>query len=221
MVGGSNAGGTQHDAREAQLIFDLLMELLREAGVEVTNLVVDSREVKPGDVFLAYPGAQHDGRRFIGQAIANGAAAVLWERAGFEWHEDWHVANSGVVSLKTLAGTIAHIAYGKPSEQMWVIGVTGTNGKTSCSLWLARALDMLGSKAAVIGTLGSGFPAFMYPSRAEMTQSRALARASSSVSPSVSASGIPGNRTSHQPFSCRSNVYRYPNAIIRSPNLSW
>src|SRR6202167_5946792 len=158
MVGGSNAGGTQHDAREAQLIFDLLMELLREAGVEVTNLVVDSREVKPGDVFLASPGAQSDGRRFIDQAIANGAAAVLWERAGFEWHDDWQVANSGVISLKTLAGTIAHIAYGKPSEQMWVIGVTGTNGKTSCSLWLARALDMLGSKAAVIGTLGSGFP---------------------------------------------------------------
>jgi murE/murF fusion protein len=109
-------------------------------------------------VFLAYPGAQSDGRRFIDQAIANGAAAILWERAGFEWHNDWQVVNTGVISLKALSGTIAHIAYGKPSEQMWVIGVTGTNGKTSCSLWLARALDMLGSKAAVIGTLGSGFP---------------------------------------------------------------
>jgi MurE/MurF fusion protein len=144
--------------QESQLISEMLKESLREAGVAITNLVVDSREVKPGDVFLAYPGAQSDGRRFIDQAIANGAAAVLWERAGFEWHDDWQVANSGVMSLKTLAGTIAHIAYGKPSEQMWVIGVTGTNGKTSCSLWLARALDMLGSKAGVIGTLGSGFP---------------------------------------------------------------
>jgi murE/murF fusion protein len=158
MAGESEPGSTQHDRQKAQLIFDLLKDSLREAGVAVTNLVVDSREVKPGDVFLAYPGAQHDGRRFIDQAIANGASAILWERAGFEWHDDWQVANSAVISLKALSGTIAHIAYGKPSEQMWVIGVTGTNGKTSCSLWLARALDMLGSKSAVIGTLGSGFP---------------------------------------------------------------
>ncbi len=83
---------------------------------------------------------------------------MLWERAGFEWRDDWRVANSGVMNLKALAGTIAHIAYGKPSDQMWVIGVTGTNGKTSCSQWLAQALTGLGRKSAVIGTLGSGFP---------------------------------------------------------------
>jgi murE/murF fusion protein len=140
------------------LILDWLKDALRETGLTITNLVVDSREVKPGDVFLAYPGAEHDGRRFIGQAIANGAAAILWERAGFEWHDGWRVANSGVISLKALSGTIAHIAYGKPSDELWVIGVTGTNGKTSCALWLAQALTALGSMAGVIGTLGSGFP---------------------------------------------------------------
>ena len=124
----------------------------------ITNLVVDSRDVKPGDVFVAYPGEHVDGRRFIGEAIAKGAAAVLWERAGFEWPDDWRVANSGVMSLKALTGTIAHIAYDKPSDKLWVIGVTGTNGKTSCSQWLAQALGMLGKKCGVIGTLGSGFP---------------------------------------------------------------
>jgi MurE/MurF fusion protein len=146
------------NSQEARLILDWLKDALRETGLTITNLVVDSREVQPGDVFLAYPGTEHDGRRFIDQAIAKGAAAILWERAGFEWQDNWRVANSGVMSLKTLSGTIAHIAYGKPSDQLWVIGVTGTNGKTSCSLWLAQALTALGRKAGVIGTLGSGFP---------------------------------------------------------------
>ncbi len=142
---------------EAQAIIEQLRKSLNEAGVADTNFVVDSREVKPGDVFVAYPGEHVDGRRFIAEAIAKGAAGVLWERAGFEWHDDWHVANSGIMSLKALSGTIAHIAYGKPSEKLWVVGVTGTNGKTSCSQWLAQALGMLGKKSAVIGTLGSGF----------------------------------------------------------------
>jgi len=142
---------------EAQAIVERLQKSLKEAGVADTNFVVDSREVKPGDVFVAYPGERVDGRRFIAEAIARGAAGVLWERAGFEWHDDWQVANSGIMSLKALSGTIAHIAYGKPSDKLWVVGVTGTNGKTSCSQWLAQALSMLGKKSAVIGTLGSGF----------------------------------------------------------------
>ena len=131
---------------------------LKDMGVRISDLVVDSRAVKPGDVFVAYPGTHQDGRLFIPQAIANGATAVLWERADFTWCDDWQVANSAVTSLQSLAGSIAHMAYGKPSESLWVIGVTGTNGKTSCSQWLARALDLLDAKSAVVGTLGSGFP---------------------------------------------------------------
>ena len=67
--------------------------------------------------------------------------------------------NLAVDGLRSLAGELAHEVYGRPSENLWLAGVTGTNGKTSCSQWIAQALNALGRKTAVIGTLGSGFPA--------------------------------------------------------------
>jgi UDP-N-acetylmuramoyl-L-alanyl-D-glutamate--2,6-diaminopimelate ligase len=63
-----------------------------------------------------------------------------------------------VRDLKQHAGSLAHDFYGRPSEELWVCGVTGTNGKTSCSQWIAAALGARGAKAGVIGTLGAGFP---------------------------------------------------------------
>ena len=66
--------------------------------------------------------------------------------------------NAGVRGLKSQAGFLAHDFYGRPSESLWVCGVTGTNGKTSCSQWLAALLSRRNEKAAVIGTLGAGFP---------------------------------------------------------------
>jgi len=68
------------------------------------------------------------------------------------------VPNAGVRGLKSQAGFLAHDFYGRPSESLWVCGVTGTNGKTSCSQWLAALLSRRNEKAAVIGTLGAGFP---------------------------------------------------------------
>lgn len=66
--------------------------------------------------------------------------------------------NAGVKGLKAQAGLLAHEFYGRPSASMWVCGVTGTNGKTSCSQWLSHLFSLRGIKTAVIGTLGSGFP---------------------------------------------------------------
>jgi UDP-N-acetylmuramoyl-L-alanyl-D-glutamate--2,6-diaminopimelate ligase len=68
------------------------------------------------------------------------------------------VPNAGVLGLRAQAGLLAHEFYGRPSEAMWVCGVTGTNGKTSCSQWLAHVLSSKKIKTAVIGTLGAGFP---------------------------------------------------------------
>jgi len=124
----------------------------------VTGLAVDSRTLTAGEVFLAYPGALRDGRDFIPEAVARRAAAVLWERKGFRWNDGWTVPNLDVDDLRTLAGHLAHEVYGRPSEKLWVIGVTGTNGKTSCSQWLARACSDCGARTAVVGTLGTGFP---------------------------------------------------------------
>jgi UDP-N-acetylmuramoyl-L-alanyl-D-glutamate--2,6-diaminopimelate ligase len=120
------------------------------------KLVSDSRQVKPGDVFFAYPGEAADGRRFIGAAIDAGAAAVVYEKRDFEWDAALTVAHLAVADLKPQAGVIAHACLGQPDLDMFTIGVTGTNGKTSCAFWLGQAFAKLGETVAVIGTLGVG-----------------------------------------------------------------
>ncbi len=135
-----------------------ILERLRQRGAHIGGLSADSRKLRAGEAFVAYPGAGTDGRRHIGDAIARGAAAVLWEREGFSWNSDWRLPNVAVDGLRALAGELADEVYGRPSEKLWLAGVTGTNGKTSCSQWIAQALTALGRKTAVIGTLGSGFP---------------------------------------------------------------
>jgi UDP-N-acetylmuramoyl-L-alanyl-D-glutamate--2,6-diaminopimelate ligase len=127
-------------------------------GIHARRLENDSRKVHGGDAFVAYPGEHADGRAFIQQAIAQGANAVIWESKDFAWNPDWQIANWPVYNLREKLGHIASTFYGEPSQQLWVMGVTGTNGKTSCSHWLAQALQILGHKTAVIGTLGNGFP---------------------------------------------------------------
>ncbi len=132
--------------------------LLAALPVAITRLVTDSREIMPGDTFVAYPGAAADGRQFIAQAIARGANAVIWDAEKFAWNSAWQVPNLGVRDLRHHAGEIADHVYGAPSRSLWMVGVTGTNGKTSCSHWLAQSLGALGNKTALIGTLGNGFP---------------------------------------------------------------
>ena len=128
----------------------------------IERLSSDSRRCAPGVAFLAYPGEKADGRAHIGDAVARGASGVLWEEQGFKWG-NWQVPNVAVPELRQNAGALADEFYGKPSEALWVCGVTGTNGKTSCSQWIAGALSRHGTKAGVIGTLGSGLPGAMTP----------------------------------------------------------
>lgn len=120
------------------------------------RLVSDSRRVKPGDVFFAYPGEAADGRRYIEAAIEAGAAAVVHEAEGFTWDAAFTVPHLAVGDLKRNAGPIAHAVLDYPDRAMFTVAVTGTNGKTSCALWTAQTLARLGEAAAVIGTLGVG-----------------------------------------------------------------
>ena len=120
------------------------------------HMTADSRLVKAGSVFVAYKGEAADGREFIPQAIENGASAVIWEQADFTWRDEWQVPNQAIVDLKKQIGQIASEFYGQPSQHLWMIGVTGTNGKTTCTHWLAQAFGALNKKAAVVGTLGNG-----------------------------------------------------------------
>src|SRR5918999_2601836 len=131
---------------------------LAAQGAMIKALSSDSRRCAPGVAFLAYPGEKQDGRAHIGDAIRRGASAVLWEASGFSWRHEWRVPNVAVRELKQHAGSLAHEFYGRPSEALWICGVTGTNGKTSCSQWIAALLGKKGRKAGVIGTLGSGYP---------------------------------------------------------------
>lgn len=123
----------------------------------IKNLTADSRQVISGSLFLAYPGDKSDGRQYIADAINNGASAVLWDSADFSWNAAWEIENIGIADLRLQAGNIADQYYKKPSEKLWAIGVTGTNGKTSITQWLSQCFNYLGRKTAVVGTLGNGF----------------------------------------------------------------
>ena len=157
----SKAFNAQHPAFSHARMAGLDLRAVDQLGI--TRLETDSRRVKRGDTFVAYPGESQDGRGYIGPAIAKGAASVLWEQRGFEWQPEWRVPNLGIASLRARAGLIAsHVCEG-PSTRLWMIGVTGTNGKTTCSHWIARALNDCGVRTAVIGTLGYGLRGALRP----------------------------------------------------------
>ena len=125
--------------------------------VPIKRLVTDSRSIRLGDIFIAYPGEKTDGRQYIAAAIAQGASAVIWEAQHFVWNDAWQVPNIAIADLRSKAGWLADAAYGAPSEKLWVVGITGTNGKTSTCHWIAHALNETTKPCALIGTLGNGF----------------------------------------------------------------
>jgi UDP-N-acetylmuramoyl-L-alanyl-D-glutamate--2,6-diaminopimelate ligase len=119
------------------------------------TLVADSRAVARGDAFFAYPGERADGRRFVEQALARGAAALVIEPPAAS---AWPVPHREVAGLKRLCGPIADAFLGAPTARLDVVAVTGTNGKTSCTQWIAQGLQSAERPSAVIGTLGAGQP---------------------------------------------------------------
>jgi len=136
-----------------------LNQLLPEAGssVLIRELTLDSRKVRPGDLFLAVPGIDQDGREHIADAIARGAAAVAYEAEGAQPMRDSAAALLPMQGLAAQLSAIAGRFYGEPSRGLRLVGVTGTNGKTSVSQLLAQALELLGERCGIVGTLGSGF----------------------------------------------------------------
>ena len=130
------------------------LQRLAALGVQPGGVADDSRQVRAGDIFLAYPGDLADGRSFIADAIARGAVAVLWEAGSdFSWNPEWHVANLPASGLRALCGPLAHAVCGRPSERLSLIAITGTNGKTTVSQWIGSTHPR---RCAIIGTLGAG-----------------------------------------------------------------
>jgi UDP-N-acetylmuramoyl-L-alanyl-D-glutamate--2,6-diaminopimelate ligase len=138
--------------------------LLAKLGVFPRRITTDSRRVEAGVAFAAYPGTHADGRTFVHDAIARGTPAVLWEANGFAWDHAWTVPQLAVDGLREQLGAIADFIYGSPSRGLWMIGVTGTNGKTSCAHWIAQALDACGKRAGLLGTLANGLVGGTSPS---------------------------------------------------------
>lgn len=129
------------------------------------TLQTDSRLIQPGDGFIAWPGAATDGRAHVGDAVVRGAAACLVECEGVE---PFALAGDHIAALRGLkaaTGMIASEWFGHPTQRLQVLAVTGTNGKTSTTWWLADALNQLSKKelpalagCALVGTLGMGVP---------------------------------------------------------------
>ena len=122
------------------------------------ELHIDSRKIKQGDGFLAWPGLAHDARDYVAQALAQGASACLVEAKGanaFTWAQD-ETKIGAYANLKQACGPIADAYYESPSRQLQILAVTGTNGKTSTAWWLSHALTSLGKRCTVVGTLGMG-----------------------------------------------------------------
>src|SRR5690606_8605159 len=117
------------------------------------------RQLAAGDVFFACAGHAGDGRDYIAQAVQAGAAAVIVQASGDrDTAAGVAVPVLSVADLPALMGEVGHHWYGRPSEAMSVVAVTGTNGKTSCVQWLAAALNAEGTPCGTIGTLGVTLP---------------------------------------------------------------
>lgn len=128
------------------------------AELVVTGLSQDSRNVSPGDLFLARTGVSHKGIDFVQSAAAEGAVAAVVNQAELAAAEPIKAAIPliAVEDVNRLIGSIASEYYGHPTRDMKVVGVTGTNGKTSCSHYIAQLMASAGEVSALIGTVGNG-----------------------------------------------------------------
>ena len=132
------------------------------ADSAVSGLSIDSRQTTKGDLFFAYPGATCDGRDYIDDAVEQGACIVVYESEGCVTPPRVQVPVVPVHALREKVGVIAERFFDNPGKELFIVGITGTNGKTSCAHLLAQAFSSLGVNSGLIGTLGWGFVGDLY-----------------------------------------------------------
>ena len=130
---------------------------LKKLLTEFKYLEQNSTNIKKGSIFLAYPGESNDGRSYIDEAIKKGAGAIIYDPFQFEWNSRWNLPNLPVKKLKNNISNIASQFYSHPSKKINLIGVTGTNGKTSSVYWITQCLKYLDRRVTMISTIGYGF----------------------------------------------------------------
>ncbi len=140
-------------SKNSQISQITLTQLIRELGslLCTCDLEFDSRSISTNSIFCAYPGVSVDGRDYIEDAIKKGAKFILWEK-GIDFN--YPIPNFGVDNLKHYVGLLASIKHNNHLAK--VIGVTGTNGKTSIATWISQVYTLNGKKAGIIGTTGAG-----------------------------------------------------------------
>ena len=126
----------------------LLLESSGDLGTDVSSVTMDSRRVAPGCLFACVPGARADGHVFAAGAVEDGAVALLCER-----RLDVPVPQIVVTSVRRALGAVCHVVYGRPSDDLLIAAVTGTNGKTTTCSFLRGIFDANGWPATTIGTL--------------------------------------------------------------------
>ena len=134
-----------------------MKSVLKKIEYNLSDISNDSRHIKKNSIFLAYPGIHTDGRKYIAEALKKGAKAIVYEKKNFTWQQSWDASHYGINDLKNNEGEIAHIFFKKPSKELLTIGITGTNGKTTCAYWISEIQNLLGKKTGLIGTLGYGY----------------------------------------------------------------
>ena len=127
------------------------LRIVGDAEVEITGVQIDSRRVAPGNLFVAMRGTQADGHAFMSKAVAQGAAAVLCEELPGEPAEG--VTYVVVASTEEAAGPVATLFYGDPSRKLKLVGVTGTNGKTTIATLLYEMFRRMGHKCGLLSTV--------------------------------------------------------------------
>jgi len=138
------------------LLADLLQGFAEAPAIPIHGIASDSRLLQRGDLFLAVQGIGSHGLDYLEQAQAAGVSAVAWDASTGTEPQDIGVPMIAVTGLAEQLGEIANRFYGRPSEHLDVIGITGTNGKTTVAWMIAQALELLDEKCAYLGTLGYG-----------------------------------------------------------------
>ncbi len=188
--------------------------LLRPFGIQapaltLTDIQLDSRRVRPGTLFVAICGHQVDGRRFIEQAVAQGATAVVFEEDGEFVAPATSIPCIGMRDLPAHLSALAGYFYDQPARKLELVGITGTNGKSTTALLVANWRTLLGGKAGVMGTIGNGM--FGHLIEAENTTGSAVQvqanlaalqeQGADLVAMEVSSHGLVQHRVAALPFS--------------------
>ncbi len=161
--------------RLSRLAEQLGLKPMGEGDPELTGMTEDSREVRPGWLFAAVPGQKFDGRNFLDDAIGRGAAAVMLTGEDLDLPVPRLLAPRG--DLRPLMAGAAAVIYGRPSDRLLMVGLTGTNGKTTTAYLMEAILNLAGMNPGVMGTVNFRWPGTVQPAPNTTPEGPALSAA--------------------------------------------